>query len=113
MEEIAKLKPIDKQFPDGNYPAGEISEYPVGKDERTAVNRITSEEKKVLDDSYMDVYKDFRRAAESHRQTRKYVKSWVKPGMSMIDIWLVAFSNMNNMKGYYFFIFCNAVCRPA
>ncbi|KAI1725137.1 metallopeptidase family m24 domain-containing protein [Ditylenchus destructor] len=71
LEEIAKLKPIDKQFPDGNYPA---------------VNRITSEEKKVLDDSYMDVYKDFRRAAESHRQTRKYVKSWVKPGMTMIDI---------------------------
>ncbi|CAJ0558054.1 unnamed protein product, partial [Mesorhabditis spiculigera] len=29
---------------------------------------------------------DYRRAAEAHRQVRKYVKSWVKPGMKMIDI---------------------------
>lgn len=30
---------------------------------------------------------DFRRAAESHRQTRKYVRSWIKPGMKLFDIW--------------------------
>lgn len=35
------------------------------------------------------MYSDFRRAAESHRQTRKYVKSWIKPGMKMIDIWFI------------------------
>ncbi|KAH7664881.1 hypothetical protein AAVH_43361 [Aphelenchoides avenae] len=56
------------------------------KDDRTAVNRMTNEEKKALDETYLDIYKDFRRAAESHRQTRKYVKSWIKPGMSMTDI---------------------------
>lgn len=64
-----------------------FSEYKPGKDERTAINRMTSEEKKALDSSYEEIYKDFRRAAEAHRQTRKYVKSWIKPGMTMIDIW--------------------------
>jgi methionine aminopeptidase len=55
----------------------------------TAINRMTNEEKKALNSSYEEIYKDFRRAAEAHRQTRKYVKSWVKPGMTMIDIWYV------------------------
>lgn len=51
--------------------------------------RVYNEEKKALEISYEEMYSDFRRAAESHRQTRKYVKSWIKPGMKMIDIWLV------------------------
>jgi len=42
--------------------------------------------KKALDSSYLEIYKDFRRGAESHRQTRKYVRSWIQPGMKMIDI---------------------------
>lgn len=33
-----------------------------------------------------DLYKDLRQAAEAHRQTRKYVQSWIKPGMKMFDI---------------------------
>lgn len=64
-----------------------ILEYKHGKDDRTAINRMTNEEKKALDHSYEEIYKEFRRGAESHRQTRKYVKSWIKPGMTMIDIW--------------------------
>jgi len=83
---IAALKPIDEQFPDRNYPLGEICEYPVDKDDTNAINRMTNAEKKQLDTSFEDDYRDVRRAAESHRQTRKYVKSWIKPGMSMIDI---------------------------
>jgi methionyl aminopeptidase len=48
---------------------------------------MTSEEKKALDLAASDYYKDLRQAAEAHRQTRKYVQSWIKPGMKMIDIW--------------------------
>jgi methionyl aminopeptidase len=47
---------------------------------------MTSEEKKALDQAHTDFYKDLRQAAEAHRQTRKYVQSWIKPGMKMIDI---------------------------
>ncbi|CAD5218852.1 unnamed protein product [Bursaphelenchus okinawaensis] len=86
FEEIKQFKPIDKQFPNGDFPLGECHEYLPGKDDTTTLNRMTSQEKKGLDSSFDHMYKDFRRAAESHRQTRKWVKSWVKPGMKMIDI---------------------------
>ncbi|CAD5225583.1 unnamed protein product [Bursaphelenchus xylophilus] len=86
LEEIKQLKPIDKQFPDGKYPVGECHEYLPGKDDTTTLNRITSQEKKSLETSFEHMYEDFRRGAESHRQTRKWVKSWVKPGMKMFDI---------------------------
>lgn len=43
LAEIAKLKPIDEQITDGNYPVGEICEYRMDKDDRTAVNRMTNE----------------------------------------------------------------------
>jgi len=86
VKEISDLLPIDKQFIDKDYPIGQIVEYEVKADDRTAINRMTSEEKKELDNSYFEVYNDFRRAAESHRQTRTWVKSWIKPGMTMIDI---------------------------
>jgi methionyl aminopeptidase len=85
-KEIAAMKPIDEQFLDKNFPTGEIMEYLPGKDDRTAENRMTNEEKKALDNTFEDTYRDIRRAAESHRQTRKYVRSWIKPGMTMIDI---------------------------
>ncbi|KAI6184824.1 Initiation factor 2-associated protein [Aphelenchoides bicaudatus] len=86
FEEIKQLKPVHKQIKKGNYPIGETSEYKSDKDDTTAINRMTSAEKKELDASYEDMYKDLRRAAESHRQTRKYIKSWIKPGMKMFDI---------------------------
>lgn len=83
------MKPIDAQFPNGDFPLGEICEYPADKDDTNSKSRISNEEKKLLERDFEQEYKDARRAAESHRQTRKYVKSWIKPGMTMIDIWLV------------------------
>jgi len=85
MDDMPAL-PIDKQFPDGIFPHGQILEYPVDKDDQTAINRMTNEEKKALDSSYEEIYRDFRRAAEAHRQVRTWVKSWLRPGMTMIDI---------------------------
>lgn len=78
--------PIDVLYPDHNYPLGDIQEYPFDKDDQTAVNRFTSEEKKALDRSHDEIYHDFRRAAEAHRTTRLWVQSWIKPGMTMFDI---------------------------
>lgn len=54
---------------------------------RTAAWRMTSEEKKALDQASEEIWNDFREAAEAHRQVRKYVMSWIKPGMTMIEIW--------------------------
>ena len=52
----------------GNFPIGEIQDYPIGNDDRTAKDRFTSEEKKALDRSQNDIYNEARCAAEAHRQ---------------------------------------------
>lgn len=54
---------------------------------RSAAWRTTSEEKRALDRANEEMWNDFRQAAEAHRQVRAYVRSWIKPGMTMIDIW--------------------------
>ncbi len=55
----------------GNFPVGEEMEYPIVADDRTAKDRFTSEEKKALDRSQMDIYNEVRCAAEAHRQVCK------------------------------------------
>jgi methionyl aminopeptidase len=39
-----------------------------------------------LEKLFEKTYKELREAAEVHRQVRKYIQSFVKPGMKMIDI---------------------------
>lgn len=80
--------PICELYPDGNFPVGQIMDHPVPKDlqDNLAINRTTNEEKRALDMAAPELYKDLRQAAEAHRQTRKYVQSWIKPGMKMFDI---------------------------
>ncbi|KAI1278758.1 Methionine aminopeptidase 2 [Halotydeus destructor] len=80
--------PIRDLYPDGNFPVGEIVPHPVPKDMdgRTAIDRMSSAEKKTLELASDDFYKDVRQAAEAHRQTRKYMQSYIKPGMTMIEI---------------------------
>ncbi|KAK6747844.1 hypothetical protein RB195_000812 [Necator americanus] len=85
--EIESMKPVDEQFPDGKFPVGQCETYYlIGKDGRVASDRENKQEKKALDTSFDEMYQDYRRSAEVHRQVRKYVKSWVKPGMTMIEI---------------------------
>uniref|UniRef100_A0A0K0CX65 Methionine aminopeptidase 2 n=1 Tax=Angiostrongylus cantonensis TaxID=6313 RepID=A0A0K0CX65_ANGCA len=75
--EIAAMTPVDEQFTDGNYPVGQCENYYItGKDGRVASDRVSSQEKKALDSSFDEMYQDYRRSAEVHRQVRKYVKSW-------------------------------------
>lgn len=60
--------PIVDLFPDAAFPLGEIQEYPTTKDDRTAKDRFTSEEKRALDRMHNDIYNEVRLAAEAHRQ---------------------------------------------
>ncbi len=63
---------------------------------------MTSEEKRMLDMAQTEIYRELRQAAECHRQTRKWVMSWIEPGMKMIDIWYI----ISNLKiVFYNFIF--------
>ncbi|XP_037298977.1 methionine aminopeptidase 2 [Manduca sexta] len=80
--------PIAELYPNGNFPEGQIMEHgpAEGVDERTAKDRFSSEEKRALDRLHQDIYQEIRHAAEAHRQTRKYMREWIKPGMSMIQI---------------------------
>ncbi|KAA0047399.1 methionine aminopeptidase 2B-like isoform X3 [Cucumis melo var. makuwa] len=48
--------------------------------------RTTSEEKRELERLEKPIYNSIRRAAEVHRQVRKYIRSIVKPGMLMTDL---------------------------
>lgn len=54
---------------------------------RSAVWRMTTEERRALDRANEEMWNDFRQAAEAHRQVRQHVCSFIKPGLTMIDIW--------------------------
>lgn len=73
--------PVDELFPSGDFPEGEIQQY---KDDN--LWRTTSEEKRELERLQKPMYNSVRRAAEVHRQVRKYMRSIVKPGMLMIEL---------------------------
>ncbi|TPX33566.1 hypothetical protein SmJEL517_g03548 [Synchytrium microbalum] len=73
--------PVSILFPNHVYPEGQICEYLNENSYRT-----TSEEKRHLERLQADDYNDIRRAAEVHRQVRKYAQKTIKPGMSMIEI---------------------------
>lgn len=60
--------PIVDLYPDQVFPLGEILDYPPLKDDRTAKDRFTSEEKRALDRMHNDIYNEVRLAAEAHRQ---------------------------------------------
>ncbi|XP_041460516.1 methionine aminopeptidase 2-like [Lytechinus variegatus] len=77
--------PISELFSGGPYPVGQEVVHP-DVDGQSAQWRVTNEEKKALDRLQNDVYNDLRQAAEAHRQVRKYVQSFIKPGLTMIDI---------------------------
>lgn len=71
--------PVSEDYPDGNFPIGEILDYPPvsGIDHRTAKDRFTSDEARALDRMHNDIYNEARQAAEAHRRTRKHIKEWV------------------------------------
>ncbi|KAJ6823103.1 methionine aminopeptidase 2B-like isoform X4 [Iris pallida] len=73
--------PVDELFPSREFPEGEIQQY---KDDN--LWRSTSEEKRELERLEKPMYNAVRRAAEVHRQVRKYMRGLIRPGMLMIDM---------------------------
>jgi hypothetical protein len=70
-----------------------------------AINRMTSEEKRMLDRAQVEIYRELRQAAEVHRTTRKWVMSWIEPGMKMIDIWYISIFILLLPNIVFFFYF--------
>nr|VZI05376.1 unnamed protein product [Spirometra erinaceieuropaei] len=77
--------PVSQLFPNRDFPIGEIKEYKLGTDGRTAVNRMTSEECRLLDEARLKIYQDLREAAEVHRQVRNYMRPRLQPGTKLFD----------------------------
>lgn len=78
--------PLADLFPNQIYPEGEIVEYAV-KDEN--LQRTTTEEIRhvaAMTDMDDDFLRDYREAAEIHRQVRQYAQSIAKPGVSMTEL---------------------------
>ncbi|KAI5347385.1 hypothetical protein L3X38_015264 [Prunus dulcis] len=73
--------PVVDLFPSGEFLEGEIQQY---KDDN--LWRSTSEEKRELERVEKPMYNSVRRAAEVHRQVRKYIKGILRPGMLMTDL---------------------------
>ncbi|ROV93794.1 hypothetical protein VSDG_06952 [Cytospora chrysosperma] len=75
---------LSQLFPNGSYPAGEEVEYN-GDENRY---RTTSEEVRERERLLMngDFLRDYRHAAETHRQVRQWAQGWIRPGMALTDI---------------------------
>ncbi|KAJ2720670.1 Methionine aminopeptidase 2 [Coemansia sp. Benny D115] len=73
--------PVSQLFPNNSYPPNEICEY---KDDN--LYRTTSEEMRAKDRANEQQIFDLRRAAEVHREVRKYAQSFIKPGVDLADV---------------------------
>ncbi|SCM10356.1 methionine aminopeptidase 2, putative [Plasmodium chabaudi adami] len=73
--------PIEMVYKNNNYPVGEILNY-----NNYVLSGQSLQEKKELEKLSIDYYQDLRKAAECHRQVRKYIQTYIKPGRKMIDI---------------------------
>ncbi|EGR34700.1 methionine type ii, putative [Ichthyophthirius multifiliis] len=73
--------PIEKQYPEKNYPQGQIMEYTKDQAFRTSSQEMKEREK--LMDHQIEC---LRKAAECHRQVRKYCQQIIRPGKRLIDI---------------------------
>ncbi|KAL0918034.1 hypothetical protein M5K25_010022 [Dendrobium thyrsiflorum] len=73
--------PVDELFSSGEFPVGEIQQY-----KNDNLWRSTSEEKRELERLEKPMYNAVRRAAEVHRQVRKYIRSILKPGILMFEL---------------------------
>ncbi|CAI7722803.1 methionine aminopeptidase, type II [Plasmodium vivax India VII] len=72
--------PIEMVYQGKNYPVGEIQNY------KHVLSGKTLQEKKEAEKLSSAYYEDLRKAAECHRQVRKYIQTYVQPGRKMIDI---------------------------
>ncbi|CDR38471.1 RHTO0S03e09868g1_1 [Rhodotorula toruloides] len=80
--------PVSRFFKSNAYPVGETHPYLNDNAYRTTSEEMRHKERLLLDepsDSAFN-YNSIRRAAEVHRQVRKYARNHIKPGMTMTEI---------------------------
>lgn len=78
--------PLSDLFPSGEYPEGEIQRYrPVNQaTARTTTAEVRYDGRRYWEDEAF--LTNYRKAAEVHRQARKWVQETVKPGQTLQDI---------------------------
>ena len=78
--------PIHDLFPSDDYPTGKLMSYGTGSDTtaRTRSSELRYEGRRSLEDTTF--LKDYRKAAEIHRQVRHWVQQTAKPGQTLTDI---------------------------
>lgn len=78
--------PLHDFFPSDNYPTGELLDYGSWSEttSRAKAPELRLEAHPTLEDN--SFLKDYRKAAEVHRQVRRWVQEAVKPGWSLTDI---------------------------
>ncbi|CAO1634629.1 unnamed protein product [Parajaminaea phylloscopi] len=81
---------LAKIWPNGDFPEGENVEYDESKFTDDTRSRRTPEElrerERLLQEGEGNSYSHIRKAAEVHRQVRKYARSAIQPGMTMTEI---------------------------
>lgn len=75
---------LSQLFPNGTYPAGEEVEYDGDENRyRTTSEEVRERERLLMNDDFL---RDYRHAAETHRQVRQWAQGWIQPGMALTDI---------------------------
>lgn len=75
---------LSQLFPNGSYPAGEEVEYNGDENRyRTTSEEVRERERLLMNDDFL---RDYRHAAETHRQVRQWAQGWIRPGMALTDI---------------------------
>ncbi|GIX62212.1 methionine aminopeptidase 2, putative [Babesia caballi] len=90
---IPPNKPVHEQFKGRSYPTGSFRFYSaksstgeVWEYSGAGAARANDEEKRHLEKVSVESYQDLRRAAEVHRQVRRYIQSVIRPGIALIDL---------------------------
>ncbi|KAK0933259.1 hypothetical protein LTR29_015162 [Friedmanniomyces endolithicus] len=73
--------PLAELYPNEQYPQGEIVEYAERNLQRTTAEEVRH--LSAVNDMDDDFLRDYRKAAEVHRQVRQHVQMIAKPGISM------------------------------
>ncbi|KAL4929206.1 putative methionine aminopeptidase, type II [Aspergillus undulatus] len=75
--------PLSQLYPQGKYPVGEVQSYEENTFRTTDKELRLMSRRHLEDDSFLN---DYRKAAEVHRQVRKYTQEHVKPGQGLMSI---------------------------
>lgn len=74
--------PLHDLFPSGEYPPGQLCDY-------ETTSTVKAPELRYIGHGFLEdptLLNDYRKAAEVHRQTRKWVQETVKPGQTLTEI---------------------------